>query len=72
MRSSSLTAASGQSPGTYQEFKVVDERYLARKPSRLSFVEAAAAPLVTITAWEAIRERARVSEDQASGNPVAR
>ncbi len=50
----------GPTPGTYQEVKVVDERYLAHKPARLSFVEAAAAPLVTITAWEALRERARV------------
>jgi NADPH2:quinone reductase len=41
----------GPTPGTYQEVKVVDERFLARKPGRLSFVEAAAAPLVTITAW---------------------
>ena len=54
----------GPAPGTYAELKVVDERYLARKPERLSFVAAAAAPLVTITAWEALRERARVSADQ--------
>jgi len=51
-------------PGTYQEAKVVDEQYLARKPQRLSFVEAAAAPLVTITAWEAQRERARTGAGQ--------
>jgi NADPH:quinone reductase len=55
----------GPTPGTYQEVKVVDERYLARKPERLSFVEAAAAPLVTITAWEATRERARVTAGQS-------
>jgi NADPH:quinone reductase len=54
----------GPTPGTYQEVKIVDERYLARKPQRLSFVEAAAAPLVTITAWEAVRERARVRSGQ--------
>jgi NADPH2:quinone reductase len=48
----------GRAPGTYQEVKIVDERYLARKPARLSFAEAAAAPLVTITAWEALRRRA--------------
>lgn len=54
----------GPVPGTYQEAKVVDERYLARKPMHLSFAEAAAAPLVTITAWEAQHERARVSEEQ--------
>lgn len=54
----------GPVPGTYQEVKIVDERYLAHKPKRLSFVEAAAAPLVTITAWEAQRERARVDVGQ--------
>ena len=54
----------GPAPGTYQEVKVVAERYLARKPDRMSFVDAAAAPLVTITAWEAQRERARVTEGQ--------
>jgi NADPH2:quinone reductase len=45
------------------ELKILDERYVAHKPKRLSFVEAAA-PLVTITAWEALRERARVRGDQ--------
>jgi NADPH:quinone reductase len=54
----------GPTPGTYVELKVLDERYVARKPKRMSFVEAAAAPLVTITAWEALRERARVGKDQ--------
>ena len=33
----------GPTPGTYVELKVLDERYLAHKPKRLSFVEAAAA-----------------------------
>jgi NADPH2:quinone reductase len=54
----------GLGPGTYQEVKVIDEGLLARKPGRLSFVEAAAAPLVTTTAWEALHERARVAEHQ--------
>jgi len=54
----------GPTPGTYLEAKVVDEHYLARKPERLSFAEAAAAPLVTITAWEALRGRARVQQGQ--------
>ncbi len=55
----------GPTPGTYAELKILDERYVAGKPRRLSFVEAAAAPLVTITAWEALRERARVQRGQA-------
>ncbi len=54
----------GPTPGTYEELKVVHEDYLAKKPSNLSFVEAAAAPLVTITAWEALHGRVRVSEGQ--------
>ena len=54
----------GPTPSTCREVKIVDERLLARKPERLSFVEAAAAPLVTITAWEALRERARVERGQ--------
>ena len=54
----------GPTPGTYQEAKIVDERFLARMPERLSFEEAAGAPLVTITAWEAVRGRARVGDGQ--------
>jgi NADPH2:quinone reductase len=54
----------GPVPGTYAERKVVDERYLAAKPARLSFAQAAAAPLVTITAWEALLGRAQVSAGQ--------
>jgi NADPH2:quinone reductase len=45
----------GPTPGSYEELKIIDEAFLARMPKRLSFVEAAAAPLVTITAWEARR-----------------
>jgi NADPH:quinone reductase len=54
----------GTTPGTYAEVKTLDERLIAHKPKRLSFVEAAAAPLVTIAAWEALRERARVARGQ--------
>ncbi|WP_026186336.1 zinc-dependent alcohol dehydrogenase family protein [Thioalkalivibrio thiocyanodenitrificans] len=56
----------GDAPGTYAEYTVVDERYCARKPDSLSFVEAAAAPLVLLTAWESLFERART----ASGHRV--
>ena len=55
----------GLAPGNYAELKVVDERYLARKPAGLSFVEAAAAPLVTLTAWEALHDRARIQPGQS-------
>jgi len=54
----------GGHPGTYAEFAVIDERFAAAKPASLSFAEAAAAPLVLITAWEALHERGRLQAGQ--------
>jgi NADPH:quinone reductase len=54
----------GGAIGNYAEYKVVDERFVAHKPASLSFAEAAAAPLVLITAWEALRDRGRLTADQ--------
>lgn len=50
----------GDRQGNYAEFTTVDERFVAAKPKFASFVEAAAAPLVLITAWEALYERGRL------------
>lgn len=47
----------GRSPGCYAQYTVIDQAYAARKPSRLTMVEAAAAPLVLITAWQALIDR---------------
>jgi NADPH2:quinone reductase len=46
--------------GSLAEFAVVDARLLARKPQTLSMREAAALPLVLITAWEGLVDRAHV------------
>lgn len=54
----------GDEAGNYAEFAVVDERFAARKPQSLDFAQAAAAPLVLITAWEALYDRARMSAGQ--------
>lgn len=54
----------GGEPGNYAEYALLDERFAARKPTRLSFAEAAAAPLVLITAWEALHDRGRLAEGQ--------
>jgi zinc-binding alcohol dehydrogenase family protein len=43
--------------GTNAEFHLVDERIVGRKPSTLSFAEAAALPLTSITAWELLFDR---------------
>lgn len=44
-------------PGCQAESVLVDERLAGRKPTNLSFAEAAALPLTGLTAWEALFER---------------
>jgi len=56
----------GNNLGNYAQLAVVDERFVARKPTSMSFVEAAAAPLVLITAWESLFDRGRLQ----AGNRV--
>jgi NADPH2:quinone reductase len=46
--------------GTNAAFHAVDERLAGPKPRTLSFAEAAALPLTTITAWESLFDRFRV------------
>jgi NADPH2:quinone reductase len=43
--------------GTNSEFHLVDERIVGKKPKTLSFAEAAALPLTSITAWELLFDR---------------
>jgi NADPH2:quinone reductase len=43
--------------GTNSEFHLVDERIVGRKPKTLSFTQAAALPLTSITAWELLFDR---------------
>lgn len=50
----------GAHQGNYADYTVVDERFVSRKPTSISFAEAAAAPLVLITAWEALYEQGRL------------
>ena len=52
-------------PGTNQEFHLVDERIVGRKPASLSHAEAAALPLTTITAYEAFFDRLAIDRDGA-------
>jgi NADPH2:quinone reductase len=52
--------------GCDSEYHLVDERIAARKPRSLSFEEAAAMPLTTITAWEAFFDRMGIPRSQGS------
>jgi NADPH2:quinone reductase len=55
----------GGLPGTLAELIAVDMDLIAHKPRNLSMRQSAALPLVTITAWEGLVDRARVHADQA-------
>ncbi len=50
--------------GTLAEYVAADASLLAHKPANLSMRQAAALPLVTITAWEGLVDHARVHADQ--------
>ena len=48
--------------GTDAELHAVDERLVGHKPRTLSFAQAAALPLTTITAWEGLFDKLKLTE----------
>lgn len=48
-------------PGGNSEYHVVDERIVSKMPTSLTFAEAAALPLTSVTAWELLFDRFRLS-----------
>ncbi|MEO1329024.1 MAG: zinc-binding alcohol dehydrogenase family protein [Pseudomonadota bacterium] len=52
-------------PGSNAERQAVDHRIVGKAPASLSFAEAAALPLTTITAWEALFDRLRLESSGA-------
>ncbi|MFF4690001.1 zinc-dependent alcohol dehydrogenase family protein [Streptomyces sp. NPDC001307] len=55
-----MTGGVGDLQGSLAEYAAVDARLLAHKATSLSMREAAALPLVVITAWEGLVDRAQV------------
>jgi NADPH:quinone reductase-like Zn-dependent oxidoreductase len=53
-----------QGTGSIAEFAVVPERVAAHKPANLDFVQAASIPMVGLTSWQALSERARLQPGQ--------
>ena len=51
--------------GSNAEFQLVDQRIVGHMPKSLSFSEAAALPLTTITAWELLFDRLEVEKSNA-------
>ena len=50
--------------GTFAEFISINEKDVAMKPKNLSMVEAASIPLVGLTAWQALVEKANLKKGQ--------
>jgi NADPH:quinone reductase-like Zn-dependent oxidoreductase len=66
-----------QFSGAYAEYALPSARMIAQKPKTLSFIEAASAPVVTVTAWQMLFDYAHVTAGQtvlilgAAGNVSA-
>lgn len=50
--------------GTFAEYIAIHEEDVAHKPSNLSMEEAASIPLVGLTAWQALVEKAQLKKGQ--------
>ncbi|MCF2536075.1 zinc-dependent alcohol dehydrogenase family protein [Streptomyces sp. FB2] len=59
-----MTGGVGDMQGSLAEYAAVDSRLLARKPASLTLREAAVLPLVFITSWEGLVDRAQVHSGQ--------
>jgi NADPH2:quinone reductase len=57
-------------PGTNAEYHLVDDRIVGHKPRTLSFAQAAAMPLTSLTAWEMLFDRFKIPRDQAVGGTL--
>ena len=53
-----------QGTGSLAEFAVVPEHTAALKPANLDFVQAASIPMVGLTSWQALKERAHLEAGQ--------
>ena len=54
----------GREQGNYAEVTVIEAKEVCAMPRNLDFVHAAAGPLVLLTAWEALFDRAQLSSGQ--------
>lgn len=50
--------------GAYAEFAVASAAMIAMKPRSLSFIQAASAPVIAVTAWQALFDHARLEAGQ--------
>jgi NADPH:quinone reductase len=54
----------GADPGSYAEQHLIDQAHAQHRPRSIDFAQTAAGPLVLLTAWEALFDRARLRPGQ--------
>lgn len=57
-------ATNTQFTGAYAEYALASAKMMAPKPKRLNFVQAASAPIVSVTAWQMLFDYARATAGQ--------
>jgi NADPH:quinone reductase-like Zn-dependent oxidoreductase len=57
-------ATNEQLTGAYEEYALASARMMAQKPKSLNFIEAASAPIGTVTAWQMLFDYAHVTAGQ--------
>jgi NADPH:quinone reductase-like Zn-dependent oxidoreductase len=50
--------------GAYAEYAVASAAMVSKKPTSLSYIEAASVPVVAVTAWQALFDQAHIKEGQ--------
>jgi len=55
-----------QLTGAYAEYALPSARMMAQKPKTLNFIEAASAPIATVTAWQMLFDYAQVAAGQTA------
>ncbi|GAF11843.1 bifunctional protein: zinc-containing alcohol dehydrogenase [Bacillus sp. JCM 19046] len=51
--------------GSNADYQLVDEQLVAKKPESFTYSQAAAMPLTSITAWESLYDRMKITEEDA-------
>jgi NADPH2:quinone reductase len=57
-------------PGCNAEYQLVDERIVGHAPKQLTDADAAAMPLTSLTAWEALFDRMRIQKEKDKGKYI--
>ncbi|WP_321281789.1 zinc-binding alcohol dehydrogenase family protein [Marinifilum fragile] len=56
--------------GSYAEFQLVDENLVGHLPESIPFLEAAAMPLTSLTAWEALFEKMKLDQEDTCSKSI--